>query len=45
VEGRGDPPDLGGADAAAHRRLLARWIVSHVSDGELPALDLWRRGR
>lgn len=43
--GGGEPPDLDPAHAAAHRRLLARWIVSHVSEGELPALEIWRRGR
>lgn len=45
VRGLGEPPDLDPPHAAAHRRLLARWIVSHLSEGELPALELWRRGR
>lgn len=45
LRGEGDPPDLDPAHAAAHRRLLARWIVSHLAAGELPALELWRRGR
>ena len=45
VRGSGDPPDLDPSHAAAHRRLLARWIVSHLAGAELPALELWRRGR
>lgn len=44
VDGRGEAPELDPPHAAAHRRLLARWIVSHLSEGELPALELWRRG-
>lgn len=45
IHGTGEAPDLDHAHAAAHRRLLARWIVSHLSEGDLPALELWRRGR
>lgn len=43
--GRGDPPDLDPPHVAAHRRLLSRWIVTHLAETELPALSLWRRGR
>ncbi len=45
LTGEGDAPDLDDRHAAAHRRLLARWIVTHLSEGELPALGLWRQGR
>ena len=36
-------PMLDGPHAAAHRRLLARWVGHHLSDGTLPALEAWRR--
>ena len=38
-----DLPVLDGPHAAAHRRLLARWVGHHLADGELPALEAWRR--
>jgi DNA repair protein RecO (recombination protein O) len=36
-------PMLDGPHAAAHRRLLARWVGHHLADGSLPALEAWRR--
>ena len=37
-------PALDGRHAAAHRRLLARYIRYHLAEGvELPALDFWLR--
>jgi DNA repair protein RecO (recombination protein O) len=30
--------------AAAHRRLLARWVASHLGEGKLPAIEAWQRG-
>jgi DNA repair protein RecO (recombination protein O) len=37
-----DPPLLDARHLAAHRRLLSRWVRTHVSnDRELPALDFW----
>lgn len=45
IRGSGDTPDLDPPHAAAHRRLLSRWIVTHLAEAELPALTLWRRGR
>jgi DNA repair protein RecO (recombination protein O) len=33
-----DPPH-----AAAHRRLVARWVGQHLAEGVLPAMDAWRR--
>ena len=38
-----DLPVLDVPHAAAHRRLLARWVGHHLADGELPALEAWRR--
>ncbi|MBK7595618.1 MAG: DNA repair protein RecO [Gemmatimonadetes bacterium] len=38
-----DLPVLDAPHAAAHRRLLARWVGHHLADGELPALEAWRR--
>ncbi len=43
VLGRGELPDLGDRRLAAHRRLFVRWVVTHLSDGELPALAMWHR--
>lgn len=38
-------PLLGPGQAAAHRRLLARWIRQHLGgDGVFPALEAWQRG-
>jgi DNA repair protein RecO (recombination protein O) len=43
VEGA-DPPLLDARHLAAHKRLAARWIRTHVADEhELPALDFWLR--
>lgn len=36
-------PLLDPRHAAAHRRLLARWVEHHLADGALPALESWRR--
>jgi DNA repair protein RecO (recombination protein O) len=33
-----DPPH-----AAAHRRLLVRWVGHHLAEGDLPAMEAWRR--
>lgn len=45
LDGVGEPPDLDPSRAAAHRRLLARWVAAHLAEGDLPALEVWRRGR
>lgn len=47
VTGEGELPLLDAKHAAAHRRLLARWIREHLGEGApLPALELWQeRGR
>ncbi|MEO5798709.1 MAG: DNA repair protein RecO [Gemmatimonadales bacterium] len=38
-------PLLSPAQAAAHRRLLLRWIREHLGgDGAFPALEAWQRG-
>ncbi|HET7040473.1 MAG TPA: DNA repair protein RecO [Gemmatimonadales bacterium] len=43
VAGTGELPVLDTAHAAAHRRLLARWVREHLGEGApLPALDLWQ---
>jgi len=44
LQGGGDPPDLDPRHAAAHRRLVGRWITRHVVDGTLPALQQWVQG-
>ena len=44
VQGVGDPPALDSRHAAAHRRLLARWVSRHLGEVEMPALTLWQRG-
>ena len=37
-----DPPLLDARHLAAHRRLLSRWVRTHVTDDrELPALEFW----
>lgn len=38
-----DLPVLDVPHAAAHRRLLARWVGHHLADRDLPALEAWRR--
>ena len=45
LEGTGEVPDLDPPHAAAHRRLLSRWVARHLGESELPALTLWLRGR
>lgn len=41
----GDLPLLDGRQAAAHRRLLLRWVRQHLGgDAPLPALEAWQRG-
>ena len=37
----GELPLLDGRQAAAHRRLLVRWIREHLGDGPMPALEGW----
>lgn len=44
LTGDGEPPDLDGRHARAHRRLAGRWIARHVVDGQLPAVAQWVRG-
>ncbi len=39
-----DLPVLDIRHATAHRRLLARWIQTHLGDSRLPALDAWQHG-
>ena len=40
----GDLPLLQGPQAAAHRRLLVRWVREHLGDGAMPALEAWGLG-
>lgn len=43
VTGRGELPLLDPKQAAAHRRLLARWVREHLGEGApLPALEYWQ---
>ena len=43
VAGDGDLPALDDKHAAAHRRLLARWVREHLGEGApLPALEYWQ---
>lgn len=45
VEPGSELPLLGLAQAAAHRRLYARWVRQHLGgDGAFPALEGWQRG-
>lgn len=44
AEGTDDLPWLDDRHAAAHRRLLARWVRSHLGEVELPAVTAWERG-
>ncbi len=39
----GELPILSARHVAAHRRLLARWVQTHLGDVTLPALDAWQR--
>ena len=42
LEDGADPPLLDARHLAAHRRLLSRWVRTHVTDDrELPALEFW----
>ncbi len=45
LSGVGEPPELDARHAAAHRRLLARWVARHLGEGEMPALRQWQSGR
>jgi DNA repair protein RecO (recombination protein O) len=46
VTGTGELPPLEGKHAAAHRRLLARWVQEQVGEGTVfPALDAWQAPR
>ena len=45
LHGHGEAPELDGRHAAAHRRLLARWVTRHLGDSEMPALRTWQRGQ
>lgn len=40
----GELPILSPRHAAAHRRLLVRWVRTHLGDVVLPALETWQRG-
>ncbi|HEY4322172.1 MAG TPA: DNA repair protein RecO [Gemmatimonadales bacterium] len=40
--GLGELPVLTRPQAAAHRRLLWRWVREHLGDGPMPALDAWK---
>jgi len=45
VHSEATPPPLDERHAAAHRRLLGRYIHYHLGEGvSLPALDFWMRG-
>jgi DNA repair protein RecO (recombination protein O) len=45
IEPGGQLPLLDPPQAAAHRRLLARWVRQHLGgDGTFPALEAWQRG-
>jgi DNA repair protein RecO (recombination protein O) len=39
----GELPLLDTLQAAAHRRLLVRWVREHLTDGSMPALEAWQR--
>jgi recombinational DNA repair protein (RecF pathway) len=38
-----DLPILSPRHVAAHRRLLVRWVQTHLGDVALPALETWQR--
>ena len=43
IEGTGPLPELDDRNAAAHRRLVARYLRHHLAEGAaLPALDFWQ---
>jgi DNA repair protein RecO (recombination protein O) len=43
IEGAGPLPELDSRNAAAHRRLVARYLRHHLAEGAaLPALDFWQ---
>jgi DNA repair protein RecO (recombination protein O) len=44
MDGSSELPLLSPIQAAAHRRLLLRWIREHLEEGPLPALEAWQHG-
>ncbi len=44
IEPEGELPVLSEVQAAAHRRLLVRWVHNHLGETNMPALDFWHRG-
>jgi DNA repair protein RecO (recombination protein O) len=44
IETGRDLPVLSPPQVAAHRRLLVRWVQSHLGDTPMPALEFWLRG-
>jgi len=44
IESGGDLPILSRAQVTAHRRLLVRWVQSHLGESPMPALEYWLRG-
>jgi DNA repair protein RecO (recombination protein O) len=44
IEPGGELPLLSRAQVAAHRRLLVRWVQSHLGETPMPALEYWLRG-
>jgi DNA repair protein RecO (recombination protein O) len=43
LDAAGELPLLDPLQAAAHRRLLVRWVRVHLGEGEMPALEAWGR--
>jgi DNA repair protein RecO (recombination protein O) len=44
IEPGEDLPVLSPSQVAAHRRLLVRWVQSHLGETPMPALEYWLRG-
>lgn len=44
IEPGEDLPVLSPSQVAAHRRLLVRWVQSHLGETPMPALEFWLRG-
>jgi DNA repair protein RecO len=44
IQAGGELPLLSPPQVAAHRRLLVRWVQSHLGDTPMPALQYWLRG-
>ncbi len=44
IEPDHDLPVLSEVQAAAHRRLLVRWVQGHLGETAMPALEFWHRG-